>query len=309
MSEAAEAEDDDFEVIEEGEDLDIQVVDTTPEQDKGKALLPADKEQLDEPDEDEIKSYSDKVQKRIKDATFRFHDQRRKREIAERTADEATKFANAQLEKSRQLEAALYQYEAGYVDASKSRVDVELAQAQFEMKQAFDVGDADKMAAAQAKIAKLAVQQDQFSRFTPREAPEEKEEYKPQTQAGASQGDAERFIAWREKNEWFDNDETLRDFAMGIHTRLAASSPESVGTEDYYQDIEKRVKSAFPSKFQTEQRARPSASNNVVAGVSRSSGAEKARKTITLTSEQMRLCRKLGVTPQQYVREMMKTGD
>jgi len=156
---------DEFDIVEEGqEEPEIKVVDTVPEQDKGKSLLPADKEDLDEPDEDEIKSYSEKVQKRIKDATFRFHDQRRKREAAERETAEATKFANAQLEKARQLEAALYQYEAGYVDASKSRVDVELAQAQAAMKAAFDVGDADKMAEAQAKIARLERERDQLTR-------------------------------------------------------------------------------------------------------------------------------------------------
>lgn len=310
MSIESEDDKDDFEVAVEGEeDLDIQVVDTTPEKDKGKALLDSDKEDVPELDDDEVATYSEKVQKRIKDATFRFHDQRRKREAAEREREEATKFAQTALQKAQQLEAALYQYEAGYVNQAKSRVEIELAQAQAEMKAAFDVGDADKMGQAQAKIAKLAVQEDQYSRFTPREAPEG-QTYQPQQQVRPADDDAEKFLAWRGQNKWFDDDETLRDFAMGVHTRIATSTPEMIGTEGYYRDIEKAVKTAFPSKFgdtDTGSTTRTRQTTTPVAGVSRNSGAEKTRKTVTLTRDQMALCRRLGITPQQYVREMNKT--
>jgi hypothetical protein len=308
MSEEAEQLEEEFEIVADGDgEPEIEVVDETPPEDRGKTLLPAEKEDLEEPDEEELQSYSDRVQKRIKDATFKFHDQRRKREAAEREKAEAVRFAQEALKKSQQLEAALYQYEAGFVDANKGRVEVELAQAQADLKTAFDVGDADKMAAAQAKIAKLAVQQDQFSRFTPREAPKEAEVYQPQSAVQPADDDLDKFNTWREQNKWFDQDDTLREFALGVHVRIAQSSPEKVGTEDYYREIEKRVKSAFPGKFQTEERPRTQ-SPPPVAGVTRTS-ADARKKTIKLTATQMKFCNTLGITPQQYVREYMKNGE
>lgn len=309
MSEAAETEEE-FDVLVEGEDEAeiVDVVDTTPDKDKGKSLLPPEEEDLEEITEDEVKTYSERVQKRIKDATFRFHDQRRKREAAERQAEEAIKFAQEQLKKAKELEAAVYQYEAGFVDHGKARVEAELTQARADMKAAFDAGDADKMAEAQAKIAKLAVQEEQYSRFRPREVAAEETEYRPATQPQPSDDDAERFVKWRNENKWFDEDDTLRDFAMGLHARIASNTPEIVGSDDYYAEITRKVKSTFPTKFQSEARPRSEA-RTPVAGVSRASGAEKTRKTVTLTREQMNLCRKLGITPQQYVRELSKNGD
>lgn len=308
MSEVAENTDD-FDIEIEGEEeIAIEVVDTTPDGDKGKQLLAPEKETLEEPDDDEIASYSERVQKRIKDATFKFHDQRRKREAAEREREEAVKFAQEALKKAQQLEAAVYQYEAGYVDQAKTRVGVELAQAQADLKAAFEVGNADKMAEAQAKIAKLSVQEDQFSRFKPRQAAEP-EDYKPQVQNKTADEDAKRYQAWVEKNPWFEQDDTLKDFAMGIHARLAVSDPDNVGSEDYYNEIEKRVKTAFPAKFKTTETEGSRTKAPPVAAVSRNTGSDKARKTIRLTREQMALCRRLGITPQDYVREMAKNGE
>lgn len=291
------------------DDVEVKVVDDAPKEDQGKELLPQDKEEGDEPTPEEMASYSEKVQKRIKDATFRFHDQRRKKEQAERERDEALRFAQAQLERAQQYESAVYQYEAGFVDQAKNRVDVELAQAQAELKAAFEVGDPDKMADAQAKIAKLAVAQDQYGRFQPREV--QPQQYQPvhQPQVQPRDDDAERFIQWREKNPWFDQDEQLQAFAMGVHTKIVGSNPEAVGSDEYYREVERQVKAAFPQKFAQGNTQERNPRTSPVAGVSRTSGDVKARKTITLTAAQMTLCRRLGITPQDYVKQLAKTGE
>lgn len=310
MSDDVKDTEEDFDLELEGEDPELEVIETTPEKDQGKEPLPADKENL-EIDEDEIASYSERVQKRIKEATAKFHDQRRKREAAEREAAEALRLAQAQMSKAKQLEQALYQYEAGYVDQAKGRVEAELTQAKIDLRAAFEAGDADKMAEAQAKIAKLSVSAEQYSRFTPREVREE--DYAPQSpqpQVRPREDDAQRFQSWRDKNKWFDEDKTLQDYAMGVHAQFALQRPEDVGSDEYYEEVERRVKTAFPDKFRAPtQGPAQSARTPPVAGVVRTNGADKARKTIRLTREQVNLCRKLGIDPKEYAREIAKSGE
>lgn len=285
-------------VVEVDSGLEVEIVDDTPEQDRGRPRRPDDQEP-DVPDDDEIQNYSDNVQSRIKKLKFEFHEERRRKEESERIRDEAVKYAQKLYDENKKLQENLSKGETALVQQAKGRVEAELEKAKVSYKQAYETGDTDAIIAAQERMATLAAEKNRFERYRPKKSQPQQEFTPPQQQVQprVAEPDPEA-KEWAERNPWFGKDKSMTGFAYGLHEELVESGIDPRSSE-YYQQIDQRVREAFPNKFGAQQRQQGS----VVAPATRSS---KSPRKITLTQSQVALAKRLGLSPEQYAAQMLK---
>ena len=304
------------EVSEEQLDLEVEVIDDTPEEDKNKTRNEnAPKDNV--PDDDEIQNYNEDVKKRINKLKYEYHEERRAKEAAERTQNEAVSRLEKVLEENKRLRKTLDDGEGVLVDQAKKRVTAEIETAKREYKEAYESGDSDKILAAQEKLNRA--QNEQFKvesyRAPAREAEVEvspsSKESKPPVQKRQEPTAADK--SWLADNdEWFNKPgyEDMTGFAYGIHEKLVkAKINPTLEPDEYYKRVDEGLRKAFPDYFnkqnveEKEVDASPRTAGTVVAPVDRS--AKKSRK-VQLTSTQIRLANRLGLTPEQYAQQLLK---
>lgn len=285
------------------DEFEVLIEDDTPDADKG--FEPKADEDNDAPDDpnEELVDVGARVKKRIDRLTFEKNEQRRAREAAERERDEAARVAQVLIERDRQAQAQLRQYEGGFVNQAKGRVEAEILQAKQEFKAAFESGDADGMAEASDKMARLAPQHEQYSRYKPAPEPEYRApEPAPAPRAYDPSGD-QNLMEFMDANPWFRTDPDMTALAVGLHQQAAMHEPHTVGTKEYYNKIAEKVKSAFPPKGEAPRtRSAPP-----VSPVTRGGTSNPARKQVTLTASQVRLASRLGLTPKQYAESLLES--
>ena len=271
------------------DDDDVEIVDDTPEQDRGKEHLG----DVEIP-EDEISQYSKNVQYRLKQLSRNVHDERREKERLMREHQEAIKYAKAVAEQNRQLQQRLSQGESVLIESHKDRVNARLSQAERDYKDAYEAGDTDKMLDAQKRIASYSAEQREVENYRPvyQNVPLQPQQSSVQMPQIVPDEKTRRWVA---QNEWFEKDREMRSFALGVHDDLVARgiTPSS---EEYFERIEKRVREVFPDKFGTKKPA------NVVAPASRSTGSNKIR----LNKSEVAIAKRLGVPLQEYAKYAMK---
>jgi hypothetical protein len=289
------------------DELDLEIEDDTPPEDRNRDPLP--KEIVEEVENDDLTSYSDKVKTRLSQLRKMHHDERRAKEAADRERQEAIKFAQQLADENRKLKTTLSSGEATYIQTLKESLENELSIAKRDYGEAYDSGDRDKIIEAQSKMndtqLRLAQANNYVTQFkTPLQEPE-KDVYIQQNQQSIPKPDS-RALDWQDKNEWFGKDEEMTSLALGLHEKLVRGgiSPTS---DEYYRRIDSTMQKRFPEYFgdatldedQPAQRTKPS---NVVAPATRSTAPKKVR----LTKTQVALAKKFGLTPEQYARETLK---
>ena len=250
-----------------------------------------DKEPQKEETED-LKDYSDKVQKRIKKLTFQLRE-------SERREKAATDYAKGLKQKYEQVDKKLEETDTSYLKEYDARIDAQRDQVKANLKSAIESQDADKIMEANDQLTKLAVEKEKvsisLSEKEKRKEQKPQEEAQPIEQAPISQ----KAQKWAEDNEWFGSDRVLTSAAMGIHEDLIQQGVAS-DSDEYYNQINKRMKEYFPQKFaqsQTEDKKEAPVQN--VASVSRRSGG---RKSVKLTKSQVVIAKKLGVPLEEYAK-------
>jgi hypothetical protein len=295
-------------------DLDIEIIDDTPEQDRGRPRRP-EGATPEIPGDDEIANYSEGVQKRIKKLKFEYHEERRAKEEAARQLDEATGLARRLMEDKRRMEEALRKGEEILVESAKSKVDVELDLARKKFKDAYEAGDADAIAASQERLASLSVQKASAESYRPVYNRGEGQQQQPQQQAYepvVRQPTDPKALDWAKRNTWFGRDQMMTNYAKHIHDRIVVFDGVDPRTEEYWQTIDGEIRKRFPEMFDdSENDSRQAQSNrqqasNVVAPASRSSAA-KPRKQVKLTATEVSLAKRLGLTVEQYAAEKMRS--
>ena len=304
------------EVNMENESVEIEVVDDTPEEDRGK---PKRDENVPPqiPEDDEIKSYSGDVQKRIKQLKYEYHEERRQKEEAKRLSDEAVTATQKLMEENKKLRKTLDDGEGVLVEQAKGRVEAQLNEAKKEYKEAYEAGDPDKLIEAQEKLSSIQNEKFRVDNYKP-PVRAEGPDVAPPTQASAQpkvQPPTGKDKEWLEANvDWFQKEdyEDMTGYAMGMHQKLVkAGLNPKLDTEEYYRRIDEAMGKAFPEHFnkdkqdvETEEVEAPQRPvGSVVAPVNRS--AKKPRK-VQLTSTQIGLAKRLGVTPEQYAAQLLK---
>ena len=287
------------EIIQPDDDVEIEIVDDTPIQDRGRK--PLDKE-VDDPSDDEIETYSDKVKVRIKELTHARHDERRAKEALYREKQELERLAQHMVEENKRLKQYVNSGSEQYDAMAKTVANSELEKARREFKIAQEAFDSDAIMAAQEALtdAKMKVAAAQNSRSAPLQV----EEYNVQPQQPAPQQvqPDEKTLRWQAKNQWFGAQgfEEVSSYALGLHQKLVSNGVDP-RSDEYFEQIDARIKSTFPDMFggASEKSRRPS---SVVAPATRSTGTRK----VQLTPSQAALIKKYNLDPKKYVAEVLK---
>lgn len=285
-------------------EIDIEIEDDTPPEDKGREPMP--REVVEELDNDDLEEYSDKVKTRLKQMKKVWHDERRAKEAAYREQQEAIDYARRVVEENQQLKKRYAAGEVEYVATATNAAELRLDAAKKAYREAYDSGDGDKLVDAQQAMQEATYELREVKKFkAPALQHEENAVQQQQVPQQALKPDR-RAMAWQERNSWFGQDEEMTASALGLHEKLKRNGVV-VGSDDYYATLDKTIRKRFSEKFESSEtetqvetpRTKPS---TVVAPATRSTSPNKVK----LKASQVQLAKKLGLTPEQYVREALK---
>ena len=279
-------------------DLDIEVVDDRSEEDRGKQKSKAPMELTD----DEMEQYSERVKKRLQHFSKGFHDQRRAAEAAERERQEALRYAQQLVEENKQLKGTVNKNQEVLLEQAKKQVAQELANAKGKYKRAYEAGDSKALVEAQEALTNATLKADRVNNI--KLPPLQEDNSDVQTGYNTPEPSVDsRATAWQAKNKWFGEDDEMTSFALGLHQKLVKQgvNPQS---DEYYEKINSRMRQLFPEQFTDEsndlETEEPRRKANVVAPATRS----VAPKKITLTRTQVALAKKLGVSLEDYAKQV-----
>ncbi len=285
-----------FEVEGEGKP-EIEVVDDTPEEDRGRAPM---KEPPKELTDDELNKYDEGVRKRIQHFTKGYHEERRAKETALREKDEAFRLAQQIVEENKRLKGSLSTNQNALLEQAKRSVANDMESARQKYKTAYESGDSDALVSAQEEMTSVKLKADKINSFRP--APLQEEENAVQTRQQVYQEPRvdPKLISWKDENQWFGENKRMTAYALGLHEDLINEGIPA-GTDEYYRRINSDIRERFSDQFESGKQAdaqTPSKTSNNVAPATRST----APKKIVLTKTQVDLAKRLGLTNEQYAR-------
>ena len=280
-------------------DLEIEVEDDTPPEDRGRKPSEPPQDVTDE----ELENYSEKVKSRIKHFSKGYHDERRAKETALREREALEAYAKQLVEENQRLTGTVSKNQTALLGQAKQTVARELEAAKRQYKDAYESGDSDAMVEAQDAIATAKIRADKVANFKPAplqtvETPVKVPQQPIETQAVRD----ERAVSWADENPWFGSDDEMTAFALGLDSKLKKGGvdPQS---DEYYEKINSRMRQVFPDQFDDGIEDEPAStqrkSSNVVAPATRSTGPKKIR----LTQSQIAIAKKLGVPLETYAKQ------
>jgi len=258
-------------------------------------------------DDDKLEEYSKGVQSRIAKLT-------RKMREAERREQAAVEYARAVEEKRQALEKRFEKTDANYIKKFETTISSGLEAAQKELAAAIEAGDANAQVQANKRIAQLAFENAKL------EAAKEGREEKSQAEkpVNLSQGGNVRAPSmddsinpdpkaeqWAAKNSWFGSDKAMTYTAFEIHKDLTEKEGYDPNSDEYYAEVDKRIRVDFPHKFGNTNNKQSTKPVQTVASASRS--VKPGRKTVRLTSSQVAIAKKLGVPLEEYAKQLKNT--
>jgi hypothetical protein len=283
----------------------VEVVDDTPEADRGREPMP--KEIVEELESDELEDYSEKVKVRLKQMKKVWHDERREKERVLREQQEALSAAQRLLEENRRLKKTLSEGEQSLVGSYKQTAEYEVEAAKRAYRDAYESGDADKVVDAQEKLVRATSRLQQVENYQPtlQEADTEVDIVPQQVQQPRLD---QKTTAWQERNTWYGTDPEMTASALGLHQKLVNErGPQFVGTDEYWVAIDKTMRRRFPDYFGEEEAPKTSQRESKSAPVVAPASRSRSPKKIVLKQSQIAIAKRLGLTPEQYARELMKT--
>lgn len=296
--------------IEESEPVELEIVDDTPKEDKGRKPLPEGEA---EPSDEEMEEYSENVKRRIAKMKHGLHDERRAKEAAARERDAAVEYAKRIFDEKKALESRYVQGEDAFIGQAKEKADLAMLTAKKEYKAAYELGDPDAMADAQEKMAVIANERQQAEAWS-RQSAQRKETAGQQQQAVVQSQQPSRPSVpepdpdakdWAAKNKWFGANGRMTNMAYAIHDELVAEGIDPLTDADtYYKKLNSEMRASFPSHdWGDAPKKKPT---SVVAPVVRTS---KTARRVTLTQSQVAVARRMGITPLQYAIELAKLSE
>lgn len=245
-------------------------------------------------DDDELREYGDGVKKRIDKLTYKYREAERREQAAIEYAQAVQAQLEQQKQQNRSQDNTLFQ-------EYTSRIDTQLAQAKANYKVAFDSGDPDAIADANQELARLSVEQENLRRVKARREqeasmPQHYQQPVPQAPQQAPRPDP-KAEEWAERNSWFGEDEAMTYAAFGIHRNLVEREKVDPTSDAYYTELDKRMREAFPQKFQ--QTNRPVQS---VASATRSNPKQQSARKVKLSPSEIAIANRLGVPLEEYAK-------
>ncbi len=291
------------EVIENDEEEGVEVEIDAPEQDEESSGTPvsAESSSTEQDSDDELDSYSNKVQSRIKKLTEKYRKEERDRE-------EAVRMAQQLLQENQTLKGRMQNLDKGYLAEYSTRLETQVSAAKNLYREAHDSGDTDKMLEAQEALSKMSIEQERLRLAKQRSesaAPQGGEEIQvPQQQIQPQQPAPPadpKAKGWAEKNNWFGEDEVMTYAAFGIHRKLVEEEGFDPQSDDYYTEVDKRMRSEFPHKFQPAKRSGGAQVAPAGASATRST-AKSGRRSVKLSPSQIAMAKRLNVPLEEYAK-------
>jgi len=290
--EEVEEEGQEIELVEEGASEETPVVETKQEE---KAEEPAKEEG------DELENYSDSVKKRISKLTSKFREEERQR-------NEAIKFAESVKKQNEELQAKLNKLDTTYVGEFDTRVQSQSLAAKEAYRKAVEENDVDAMYDAQQNISRIALEEARLAQIKAQreEAVKEAEgkavqTEQPQVQQAPPKPDP-KAEDWASKNTWFGSDQTMTYAAFGLHKQLIEDEGFDATSDEYYTELDNRIRSEFPHKF-AEAPKKSNSPRVASAGTTASkSSSPKGRRTVKLTASQIAIAKRLNVPLEEYAK-------
>ena len=277
-------------------DIEIEIVDDTPPKDRNRK--PSDPP--DDPTDEELEGYSEKVRKRMSHLTKGYHDERRAKETAHREREEAIRYAQQILEENKTLKGTVGKNQEVLLEQAKRATAGEVEQAKAKYKLAYESGDSDAVVAAQDELTAAKIKADRVNNFKlPAVQSPEIAVQQQQTAPVQPQVD-EKAVNWQQNNSWFGSDDEMTSFALGLHQKLVKQGLDP-RSDEYYEKINSRMRQVFPDEFDDEVVVeKPKQKSNVVAPATRST----APKKIVLTPSSVALAKRLGVPLEEYAKQV-----
>ena len=293
----------------------VDIIDDTPKKPEKASGV------ADDHDEDELAGYSEKVRKRIGKLKYQQHEAERQREAAERMREEAISYAQQLAAKNQQYEQLIQRGEGALVHQIKTRAQLQLDAAKSKYREAYEQGDTDKIIAAQEELltAQTEFREAEKHERTLQSRPKPQAQAQPQPESVQPQqpkftppAPSEKALKWSERNPWFGpkGNKEMTALAYGVHERLVRDEGIQPDTEEYYNAIDEAVRTRFPEHFEQEAQVRqtPQRQPSSVVAPSKRSSASTPRR-ITLTSTQVALAKRLGLTSEQYAKQLIKENN
>jgi hypothetical protein len=292
------------------EDLEIEIEDDTPAEDRNRTPADPAKVKALEVEVDDLDKYSKEAKDKLIRMKRVWNDERRRAEFAERERNAAVEAAQRLHEENKLVKQMLHSGAKETAEAVTEQAKSQLKMAKKAYKEAYDAGDSEALAEAQEDITKATIRLEKVKKVKPEALQEEKYEVQTSQQYQPQPPTDPKLNTWQRNNSWFGQDEEMTAAALGLHEKLKRQGAV-IGSDEYYATLDNTMRKRFPENFEdlepeieVEQKednpkAKPA---TVVAPATRST----APKRIKLRTSQVAIAKKLGLTPEQYVRELLK---
>lgn len=301
---------------EDDDGFDVEIEDDTPRKDRGRK---PDDSPPEDPTEDELASYDEKVQSRLKKFTRGYHDERRAKEEALREREAAERMTKQLWDQNRKLQEQVSLGSRAYIEQSKSSAEMEFENAKKKYKEAYESGDSDAVVDAQADVSRATLNLDKVQNMRPLQV--EENDVQIQQRSTNQPNVSQRDQRWMQKNTWFGTDPEMTASALGLHQKLAKEQgADFVGSDDYYKRVDATMRRRFPEyyddtqsdeddapskkvsepAYENESPRRATKPANVVASASRSTPPNRIR----LKASEAAIARRLGVPLEEYAKQV-----
>jgi hypothetical protein len=251
-------------------------------------------------DDEELSGYSQKVQARINKLTA-------KARAEERASQEAQRLAEQLYQENQRLQERIKGLDTGYLSEYGTRLEAQSLAAKDAFKKAYESGDSDAIAVAQEQMSKIAIDQERFriakQRSTTQAPVQTERQEAPVQQQPQRQPEVrvdQKAQSWAEKNDWFGADKMLTAAAMALHSTLVEDEGFDPTSDEYYSEIDRRIRREFPNKFKTTQTAAPA--RVASAASSASKAAVQGRRSVKLSASQVAMAKRLNVPLEEYAK-------
>ena len=253
--------------------------------------------------DEELDSYSKGVQNRIKKLTEKYRQE-------ERDKAEALRISQQLMEENKKLKTRMQALDTGYLSEYGTRLQSQTDAAKRAYKEAYEAGDTDRMLEAQQALSNIAVETQRYNTAKARAEQQAKVQVQRQEQPVQQQPVQQqqpqpqpdpRAQSWAEKNDWFGQDKVMTASAFAIHQQLVEEEGFDPQTDEYYTEVDKRIRSEFPHKFQTAKKS-GGGSQVASAGNSASRSTKQGRRSVKLSHSQVAIAKKLGVPLEEYAK-------
>ena len=252
------------------------------------------------PEESELDSYSKGVQNRIKKLTEKYRQE-------ERDKAEAVRVSTQLLEENKKLKSRVQALDTGYLSEYGTRIESQTDAAKRAYKEAYEAGDTDRMLEAQQALSNIAIETQRYNTAKARveqakvQVQQQQQQQPVQKPVQQQQQADPRAQDWATKNDWFGKDKVMTAAAFALHSQLTDDEGFDPSSDEYYTEVDRRIRAEFPHKFQTTKKS-GGGSQVASAGNSASRSTKSGRRSVKLSHSAVAIAKKLGVPLEEYAK-------